>query len=75
MTHDVVKDWLDRQVDAWRSNDAATIADHLCEDASWSRYEPNGDNPVRVNHNAALLEFDESGRYTFVHESSMLGRS
>ena len=44
MTHEDVQQWLDRYVEAWRTNDPAAIADLFTEDATY-KYHP-GDEPV-----------------------------
>jgi ketosteroid isomerase-like protein len=38
MTHAQLQAWLDRYVAAWRSNDAATIADLFAEDVTYRYY-------------------------------------
>jgi ketosteroid isomerase-like protein len=45
MDHAAFQSWLRRYIDAWRSNDAATIGDLFAEDATY-RYHP-WDEPVR----------------------------
>src|SRR3954454_4096170 len=45
MTHDDVSRWLDRYVDAWRSNERDPILDLFTDDAKYS-YGPYSD-PVR----------------------------
>lgn len=45
MDHAAFQSWLDRYIDAWRSNDAATVGDLFAEEATY-RYHP-WDDPVR----------------------------
>ena len=45
MTHDEVRDWLDRYIAAWRSYDPDAIGDLFAEDAEY-RYRPY-DEPER----------------------------
>ena len=45
LTEDVARDWIERYIDAWRSNDRAKIVALFAEDAAY-RYSP-WDEPVR----------------------------
>ncbi|HEY7735835.1 MAG TPA: nuclear transport factor 2 family protein [Candidatus Limnocylindrales bacterium] len=46
MDHAAFQSWLDRYIDAWHSNDAATVGDLFTEDALY-RYHPWDEPPVR----------------------------
>ena len=46
MTRDDVQHWLNRYIEAWRANDAATIETLFTDEAEY-RYRPYGDEVLR----------------------------
>ena len=118
-----VQAWLDRYVEAWRTNERTAVEELFTDDAvyayrpwesgdhtvrgreaivanwleeadapgtwdahyepyvveddravaiGWSRYDPVGDAPERMYHNAFLLRFSPDGRCAEFHEYYML---
>jgi SnoaL-like domain len=66
MTHDDVQRWLDRYVDAWRTNEPAAVADLFGPDATY-RFHPYDDDPV-TGRDAIVANWlarrDEPGTWT-----------
>lgn len=65
MTHDEVQGWLDRYIQAWRSNDAETIGALFTDDVAY-RYQPYEDPVVGRDALVAdwLREPDEPGTWS-----------
>lgn len=55
MTHDDVQSWLDRYVEAWRSNDPADIGALFTDDAVY-RYRPYGGDAHATTGRDAIVE-------------------
>lgn len=54
MTHDAVQAWLDRYLDAWASNDGATIGELFTDDAVYS-YRPWEDDELTPRGRDAIV--------------------
>jgi ketosteroid isomerase-like protein len=61
VTHDDLQRWLDRYVEAWRTNDPAQVGDLFTEDAVY-RYRPyGGDEHAAVGREAIIQAWLEEG--------------
>jgi hypothetical protein len=61
MTRDDVQRWLDRYIDAWRSNDRAAIEALFTEDAAY-RYRPyGGDEHAAIGRDAIVEAWLDEG--------------
>lgn len=61
MTHTDLQGWLDRYVDAWRSNDPAAIGDLFTDDAVY-RYRPyGGDAHATIGREAIVAAWQDEG--------------
>ncbi len=61
MTHDEVQRWLDRYVEAWRTNDPAQVEALFTEDGVY-RYRPyGGDEHAAVGREAIVQAWMEEG--------------